>query len=1080
MKKKKNSHAAPRKLASDKSAARASVFRLPAQEIERRLVTGTADAELERYFGAQFEHLRTTAHKARAVMRSAGGARPKVLILPGIMGSMLGFKPVPFVPLYDTLWFDPLDVTLGRLSELALPSKKKIVALDPVPLVYTGLKLALIAAGFDADYFAYDWRLSLRESGAALKKKLDSMGPGRVHLAAHSMGGLVARAALKQGAGNIGTVVMMGTPNGGSYSPVLALRGVHELASIVAGIDQMHSGRELTEKIFSTFPGLAQMLPMDAISNGVAWSDAGIWPTSPRARKDVLAQAADMDSLLAAPRDDWHLIAGIDQETIERGEPDPAGGGFRYKRAFEGDGTVPLASARISGLERRTFYVKHDHTTLPMNLSVCRAVVELLRGGKVSALPSEMPQVRPALQGWITDAEIAGKPKPVSRAARAGKTKPSGLREGMNAMLRAMSLANVPCAMITGDGTLPLSDAAGGGGEPESRELLAVQPYDGMMVERDTRPYLELELAFGDIAQVEADAIVLAKFQNMDMGRAAQAVDAKMDGVLASVLQRRMFAANVGEMFVLPAGRHPLRADIVALAGMGPMDGFIIGPGRVQWDTLELVAENTLRTLMGAGVTEFATLLFGHVSDAGPEFIREGLAHFIQGFLRGLLDAKDADRRRFRRVILCEADEARFRVLKDSIHHLLRTKLFADVRVRIDERVLPRPDFFEHRTIGAAAAVASGTEGRDPAYLFVRAAREAGDLVFETTFASTLGKAATYRESMRVSEADLGKALAPVKPSSWDDEVSAAEVIKAGMLLTDLLLHPSIRAALEGNRESPLILVHDDEASRIPWETLRLGKDGALRPACAGGLTRQYAASNLSVAKFMEARRRDEHLRVLLIVNPTGDLAGAAEEGARIETLLAAHADVRVTVVREHEATRDRLLTLFRSGEFDVVHYAGHAFFEPSAPERSGIICAPKDENNPSVLSGADLAGLGQLPMLVFFNACESARVRGIPPPATKTKKRSDHPDRVRGLVSFAEAFMRGGVASFVGTYWPVGDACAKTFAETFYAGILDGLPLGPVMTNARKALTTLKPATGDWADYLHYGSPNFVLKPRR
>lgn len=1080
MKAKKASDAAPRKRASDKSAARASVFRLPAREIERRLMTGAADAELERYFGAQFEPLRMTAHKARAVMRGSGGARPKVLILPGIMGSMLGFKPVPLVPLYDTLWFDPLDVAFGRLVQLALPSKKKIVALDPVPLVYTGLKLTLIAAGFDADYFAYDWRLSLRESGLALKKKLDAMGPGKVHLAAHSMGGLVARAALKQGAGNIGTVVMMGTPNGGSYSPVLALRGVHELAAVVAGMDFAHSGRDLTEKIFSTFPGLAQMLPMDAISNGVAWSDSDNWPSSPRTRKDVLAQAADMDSVLAPPRDDWHLIAGIDQETIVRGEPDPTGGGFRYQRAFEGDGTVPLASACFSGLERRTFYVKHDHTTLPMNPSVCRAVVELLRGGKVSALPAEMPPVRPAPQGWITDAEMAAKEKPVSRAARAGKKKTPSLREGMIDMLRVMSLANVPGAMMTGDGTPPSSDAAGGGGESESRELLAVQPFDGMMVERDTRPYLELELAFGDIAQVEADAIVLAKFHNMDMGRAAQSVDAKMDGVLASVLQRRMFAANVGEMFVLPAGRHPLRADIVALAGMGPMDGFIIGPGRVQWDPLELVAENTLRTLMGAGVTEFATLLFGHVSNAGPEFIREGLAHFIQGFLRGLLDAKDADRRRFRRVILCEADEGRFRALKDSIHHLLRTKLFADVRVRIDERVLPRPETFEHRTIGAAAAAATGTKGNDPAYLFVRAAHEAGDVVFETTFASTLGKAATYRESMRVSEADLREALAPVKPSSWDDEVSAEEVIKAGTQLTDLVLHSSIRAALESNRDSPLILVHDEEASRIPWETLRLGNNGALRPACEGGLTRQYAASNLSVAKFMEARRRDEHLRVLLIVNPTGDLAGAAEEGARIETLLAAHADVRVTVVREHAASRDRLLALFRSGEFDVVHYAGHAFFEPSAPERSGIICAPKDDDNPSVLSGADLSGLGQLPMLVFFNACESARVRGIPPPQKKRKNRAGHPDRVRGLVSFAEAFMRGGVASFVGTYWPVGDACAKTFAETFYTGILDGMPLGPVMTNARKALAALKPATGDWADYLHYGSPNFVLKPKR
>ena len=55
-----------------------------------------------------------------------------------------------------------------------------------------------------------------------------------------------------------------------------------------------------------------------------------------------------------------------------------------------------------------------------------------------------------------------------------------------------------------------------------------------------------------------------------------------------------------------------------------------------------------------------------------------------------------------------------------------------------------------------------------------------------------------------------------------------------------------------------------------------------------------------------------------------------------------------------------------------MVHYAGHAEFDESHPEHSGIRCYGSQ-----VLSGADLAGLGNLPALVFFNACESGRVRG-------------------------------------------------------------------------------------------------------
>ena len=72
---------------------------------------------------------------------------------------------------------------------------------------------------------------------------------------------------------------------------------------------------------------------------------------------------------------------------------------------------------------------------------------------------------------------------------------------------------------------------------------------------------------------------------------------------------------------------------------------------------------------------------------------------------------------------------------------------------------------------------------------------------------------------------------------------------------------------------------------------------------------------------------------------------------------------------------------------------------------------------------------------------------------------------------------MRGGVANFLGTYWPVGDDAAMDFATTFYHSLIAGQPLGPCVTAARQAVA--KGGSADWADYIHYGSPNFVLKPR-
>jgi CHAT domain-containing protein len=207
------------------------------------------------------------------------------------------------------------------------------------------------------------------------------------------------------------------------------------------------------------------------------------------------------------------------------------------------------------------------------------------------------------------------------------------------------------------------------------------------------------------------------------------------------------------------------------------------------------------------------------------------------------------------------------------------------------------------------------------------------------------------------------------------------------------------------------------------------------------------------------------------VVNPTEDLEGAEAEGARIQQLFKDVPGARLETLRGGAATRPALLSAFGSGQYDIVHYAGHAFFDEQTPERSGILCHGR-----VALTGADLAGLGNLPTLVFFNACEAGRIRGragdVRATARALQKRVE---RMGESVGFAEAFMRGGVANFLGTYWPVGDLAAKVFAETFYSGLTKGLPLGEAIQTGRIAVK--ETGSKDWADYVFYGNPDFVLK---
>jgi CHAT domain-containing protein len=287
--------------------------------------------------------------------------------------------------------------------------------------------------------------------------------------------------------------------------------------------------------------------------------------------------------------------------------------------------------------------------------------------------------------------------------------------------------------------------------------------------------------------------------------------------------------------------------------------------------------------------------------------------------------------------------------------------------------------------------------------------------------------------------------------------ISIGDLEEFGEQLAGLLLPPEIAEALPSVKGSPLVVVHDSASAHWPWEVLAL-KGWA--PAASKGLSRRYAAEGMSVAKWREQRRRAREFNVLLVINPTGDLPGAVEEGERVAAMFTRLEGAGITAIRGADATRARLLAEFRSGDYDAIHFAGHAWFGAQAPASSGILCA-----GGRVLSGADLAAMDSVPALVFFNACESGRLRATVNPLRQLDR----------SVGFAEAFLRGGVANFIGTWWPVSDDAAATFAASLYRELAKGESIGSAIGAARAAVRALPSA--DFANYLHYGSYDFTLK---
>jgi pimeloyl-ACP methyl ester carboxylesterase len=354
-------------------------------DVEHLLITGEHERDLAAYFGeTEYRQLRELArHAAQAPLPQEA---PRVFVVPGIMGSQLGLERPHPLP-HDILWLDPIDIQVGRLSTLHLSSKAPIVPLGVVLYSYLRLKLNLRASAFAPLLYDYDWRLSIDQLGAALAERIRSEPADRVMIVAHSMGGLVSRAALTQpGMDKVKRLVLLGTPNFGSFAPLQALRGTYSVVRKIASLAASGTPESLAGQIFNTFPSLYQMLPRAECTGFADLFDPAEWPRSgPRPNTNLLRSARTLPSKLAAPDERISTIVGVGEETVTAAVK--RRNDFVYTITRQGDGTVPAVSASLPGA--RNHYSAVAHSELTRDASVAAAVIDLLRTGKTDRIASK-------------------------------------------------------------------------------------------------------------------------------------------------------------------------------------------------------------------------------------------------------------------------------------------------------------------------------------------------------------------------------------------------------------------------------------------------------------------------------------------------------------------------------------------------------------------------------------------------------------------------------------------------------------------------------------------------------------------
>lgn len=205
------------------------------------------------------------------------------------------------------------------------------------------------------------------------------------------MGGLVSRAMIQRKPDvwkrMRGRVVMLGTPNLGSFAPVLAFSGRDTKLRALAFLDR-DLNKDDVVRVVATFPGLYQMLPSKAAGLGAdidALYDRHTWP-EPVVHQSLLDGSAAFQESIAGVIETQRMlyVAGYGHKTVDGIRR--SNGKLEWRHSKAGDGTVPHTLGRLPGVV--TFWSGAKHGSLPKDDRVLAAIDDLLLTGTTENLPS--------------------------------------------------------------------------------------------------------------------------------------------------------------------------------------------------------------------------------------------------------------------------------------------------------------------------------------------------------------------------------------------------------------------------------------------------------------------------------------------------------------------------------------------------------------------------------------------------------------------------------------------------------------------------------------------------------------------
>ena len=997
---------------------------------------------------------------AKAVTRSRGGAgakpadRPAVFVLPGILGSnlkldgkriWLGFR---FVNGLTQLAWDP--ATTSRIK----PD-------GPIGSTYDNL-IERLADTHEVIPFAFDWRRPMEEEARRLAIAVDDALAARnasqqpVRMIAHSMGGLLARTMQlekpetwrRMMARDGARLLMLGTPNGGSWSPMQTLSGDDTFGNALVAFGSLFDNGG-ARRMMAGLPGFIQLQAalldpalgldkastweelakkdMAALRERSIWHAEAVqqaiyeWGAPPQA---VLDQAVNLRRRLDAQVDSLGVDAPKISLVVGHAAFTPAGivmgaDGLEYLNApDDGDGRVTLSSALLPGV--RTWKIDAEHGKLPDVSDAFAAYVELLGTGETRQLDA----FEPVAHG----ARSPGR-RPVAKPVALVRSRPS---HGLQSSEPPSSEADVLDQGRRDGASSPRSQGKGAA--------------------------LSIDVLNGDLKFVR-EPLLIGHYRSMKLTGAEKVVDGLVGNTMSRALDAGLYPDTPGSHQTFGNRCKNLENPLDLPR---PSAAVVVGLG----EEGKLRAVDLVYTLRQA-ILAYAQRLSEKEDGAPAQF--EMAATLIGSGGTGITAGSAAQ------LIAQGAIEANRKLQESGWPLLSRLTLVELYLERATEawRALQLQHLAAPNQLNLLGKVRSGPG----------ALRRAGDASYrgaDYDFISALPMAGLDPANPCITYTlDTKRARTEVRAQHTQGSLLRELVAKAsndantdpliGRTLFNLLVPVEIEPFLGGSTE--MVIEVAPGTAGIPWELLDSNPDSHAadqRPwAIRSKLIRKLRIEDFR-AKVIDASPDDS---VLVVGEPQCDpeiyppLDGARKEAIAVVTQLTSTgsgiASDKVRALVDHNDAQTIINALFER-PYRAVHIAGHGAFGSNR----GVVLSGKD----TYLGASEVNSMRTVPELVFLNCCHLAGRDAA------TVLRNPY-DRSRFAANIAEALIRVGVRCVIAAGWAVEDGPAEKFATAFYASLLGGARFIEAVGAARMAAWKANRQGNTWAAYQCYGDPEWTWR---